>query len=53
MVKDDALKPTRRSAIALTYEGIAAPRVAATGDGELDEAIIAEARAQGVFVLPG
>ena len=50
MTNDDAPNPARRSAIALTYQGIAAPRVAATGDGELAEAIIAEARAQGVFV---
>lgn len=40
----------RRSAIALTYEGVSAPKVAATGDDELAEAIIREAQAQGVFV---
>lgn len=42
--------PSRRSAIALTYEGVSAPKVSATGDGELAEAIIREAQAQGVFV---
>jgi flagellar biosynthesis protein len=42
--------PGRRSAIALTYEGVSAPKVSATGDGELAEAIIREAQAQGVFV---
>ncbi len=40
----------RRSAIALTYEGVSAPRVSATGDDELAEAIVREAKAQGVFV---
>ena len=39
--------PSRRSAIALTYEGVSAPKVSATGDGELAEAIIREAQAQG------
>jgi flagellar biosynthesis protein len=50
MTNDEVLPTARRSAIALTYQGIASPRVAATGDGDLAEAIIAEARAQGVFV---
>ena len=40
----------RRSAIALTYEGVSAPKVSATGDGELAEVIIREAQSQGVFV---
>lgn len=40
----------RRSAIALTYEGVSAPRVSATGDGALAEAIVQEAEVQGVFV---
>ena len=40
----------RRSAIALTYEGVVAPRVSATGDGALADEIIKEAKAQGVFV---
>ena len=40
----------RRSAIALTYEGVSAPKVSATGDDELADAIIREAEAQGVFV---
>ena len=52
-MNDDATKGSgagRRSAIALTYEGVSAPRVSATGDGELAEAIIQEAKVQGVFV---
>ena len=40
----------RRSAVALTYEGVSAPRVSATGDDELADAIVREAQAQGVFV---
>jgi len=40
----------RRSAIALTYEGVSAPKVSATGDDELADAIVREAEAQGVFV---
>lgn len=40
----------RRSAIALTYEGVSAPKVSATGDDELADAIVREAQAQGVFV---
>lgn len=52
-MNDEATKGSgagRRSAIALTYEGVSAPRVSATGDGELAEAIIQEAKVQGVFV---
>ena len=40
----------RRSAIALTYEGVSAPKVSATGDDDLADAIVREAKAQGVFV---
>lgn len=40
----------RRSAIALTYEGVSAPKVSATGDDELADAIVREAQSQGVFV---
>ena len=40
----------RRRAIALTYKGVSAPKVSATGDDELADAIVREAQAQGVFV---
>ena len=45
----DGLESQRR-AVALSYEGIAAPRVSATGDGALGEAIVAEAQAHGVLI---
>jgi len=48
--RKDPPATTRRSAIALTYEGVSAPKVSATGDDELADAIVREAQAQGVFV---
>lgn len=40
--------PERNIAVALTYERPAAPRVVATGDGELGRKIVETARANGV-----
>ncbi len=42
--------PARRKAVALHYDGEAAPRVTAKGEGEVAERIVAVAREHGVPV---